>query len=346
MNLFIRTDASVYIGTGHVVRCLTLADEITSRGGNIQFICREEEGNLIGLIERKGYGLHRLPRGIGLAEDRELTKEILENQSDCPDWLIVDHYDIDILWEAPQREFVRRIMVFDELANREHDADILLDQQYSTEKTRYNRLIPEKCIQLLGPEFAVLKSQFRLAREKLRERSGAIKRIMVSMGGTDKKNATSLVLKAFYKMNHFGFDIDVVIGPTCKHRLDIAQVTSHIPNTNLHFNVENMADLMAACDLAIGDAGNTTWERCCLGLPTLMVITSENQRTVAEELSKGDFITYVGCYEDTKEDDIVEKITYLINNSKAVKEISGRVKGLVDGNGTKRVVNSLYRCSN
>ena len=71
MNLFIRTDASVYIGTGHVVRCLTLADEITSRGGNIQFICREEEGNLIGLIERKGYGLHRLPRGIGLAEDRE-----------------------------------------------------------------------------------------------------------------------------------------------------------------------------------------------------------------------------------------------------------------------------------
>ncbi len=169
---------------------------------------------------------------------------------------------------------------------------------------------------------------------------------MVSMGGTDKKNATSLVLKAFYKMNHFGFDIDVVIGPTCKHRLDIERVTSHIPNTNLHFNVENMADLMAACDLAIGDAGTTTWERCCLGLPTLMVITAENQRTVAEELSKGDFITYVGCYEDTKEDDIVEKITYLINNSKAVKEISVRVKGLVDGNGTKRVVNSIYSCTN
>ena len=136
MNIVFRTDASINIGTGHVMRCLTLADELRQKGTDINFICREEPGNLISYIENRGYKVHQLPGEIDIETDRRLTKEILSKYETKPDGLIIDHYDIDISWEYPLRKYAKRLMVIDDLANREHDCDLLLDQNYSQNEGR------------------------------------------------------------------------------------------------------------------------------------------------------------------------------------------------------------------
>src|SRR3989338_594455 len=136
MNIVVRVDASIDTGTGHVMRCLTLADELRQSGASVSFVCREGGGNLIELIGRKGYVVHRLPAGIDLEADKRLTQRVLKEQPAPPDWLISDHYDFDVLWESPLRRFVKKIMVIDDLANRQHDCDLLLDQNFSLNETR------------------------------------------------------------------------------------------------------------------------------------------------------------------------------------------------------------------
>ena len=131
MNFCFRADASTYIGTGHIIRCLALADELNRRGDRIYFVCRKEKEDLIELIEKRGYKVFSLPKGINIGIDKEMTGTFLQRIPGVIDWLIVDHYDIGISWESFQRDYVRNIMVIDDLANRKHDADVLLDQQHN-----------------------------------------------------------------------------------------------------------------------------------------------------------------------------------------------------------------------
>jgi len=338
MELIIRADASVFIGIGHIIRCLTLADKSNRRGANIQFICKEEKGNLIGLIEKKGYRSHRLPRSIDLAEERELTKKILENQSNCPDLLIVDHYDIDISYEFPLREHVKKIMVIDDLANRRHDCDLLLDQSYSKSDNRYNGLVPENCIQLLGPKYAILCPQFQKARGGLRKRDNGVNRILVFMGGADSKNTTSKVLRAIHMLDRSDIAVDVVIGNLNPYHDEIKMLASKIPNTICHHNVENMANLMVSADLCIGAGGTTTWERCCVGLPTITIILAENQKNISENLDKEGVLINLGWYHSVTEINIKEVIETLIDNPQKMVSMSDKSRRLVDGEG----VNSVY----
>jgi len=338
MELIIRVDASVFIGIGHIIRCLTLADESNRRGANIQFICKEEKGNLIGLIEQRGYRLYRLPRSIDLAEERELTKKILENQSNCPDLLIVDNYDIDISYEFPLREHVKKIMVIDDLANRRHDCDLLLDQSYSRNDNRYNGLVPENCIQLLGPKYAILSPQFQKARGGLRKRDNGVNRIMVFMGGADSKNTTSKVLRAIHMLDQSDIAVDVVIGNLNPYHDEIKILASKMPNTICHHNVENMANLMVSADLCIGAGGTTTWERCCVGLPTITIILAENQKNISENLDKEGALINLGWYHSVTEINIKEVIETLIDNPQKMVSMSDKSIRLVDGEG----VNSVY----
>jgi UDP-2,4-diacetamido-2,4,6-trideoxy-beta-L-altropyranose hydrolase len=341
MNIVFRTDASFNIGTGHVIRGLTLADELTRKGSNIQFICKEEDGNLIGLIEKKGYRLHRLPRSNDLAEDRELTKKILKNRSNCPDWLIIDHYKIDISWEYLLRKYAKKLMVIDDLADREHDCDLLLDQNYSKIDNRYNGLIPDKCIQLLGPEYAILRPQFQKARENLRKRDGGVNRILVFMGGADPKNVTTKVLRAIHMLDRPDIAIDVVIGNLSPYHDEIKILTSKMPNTICHRNVDNMAELMLSADLCIGAGGTTTWERCCEGLPTITLILAENQKEIAENLDKEGALINLGWYYNVTENNIKKVIESLIDNPQKIVSISDKSRRLVDGKGVGRVIDTI-----
>jgi UDP-2,4-diacetamido-2,4,6-trideoxy-beta-L-altropyranose hydrolase len=182
-KILIRTDASVQIGTGHVMRCLTLADELRGRGAEVIFVCREFDGNLCGYIEEKGYIVHRLPVSdateqgdqnieIGLKHtawlgadcqtDVEQVEEIIKDLESPPDWLVVDHYALDERWEECLRSYCKKIMVIDDLADRPHNCDLLLDQNfYENLESRYDGLVPPQCKKFLGPKYALLRPEFR-----------------------------------------------------------------------------------------------------------------------------------------------------------------------------------------
>jgi len=341
MNIVFRTDASINIGTGHVIRCLTLADELRQKGTDINFICREGPGDLINYIENRGYKVQQLSEEIDIETDRKLTKEILSNYEIKPDGLIIDHYDIDISYESPLRDHVKKVMVIDDLANREHDCDLLLDQNYSKIDNRYNGLVPGNCIQLLGSEYAMLRSQFQKARASLRKRNGGVNRILVFMGGADSKNITSKALRAIHMLDRSDIAIDVVVGDLNQYHDEIKILTSKMPNIICHHNVEDMANLMSTADLCIGAGGTTTWERCCVGLPTITIILAGNQKNISENLDKEGVLINLGWYHNVTKNNIKEVVEGLIDNPQKMVSMSDKSRRLVDGEGVGRVIDTI-----
>lgn len=337
MNIIFRVDASVNIGTGHVVRCLTLADELRSKGADVRFICREDNGNLIDFIKKKNYEVYPLPAGIDSYKDLKLTEEILKEQDKMPDVLIVDHYGIDVKWESPIRKVVKKIMVIDDLANRKHDCDILLDQNYSQDDNRYNGLLANGCGRLLGPRYALLRPQFYEAREKLRKRTGKVRRILVLMGGVDASNETCKALRAIQMLDRHNITVDVVTGASNPNRDEVEKLVSQINRTTFYCNVNNMAELMAAADLCVGAGGTSTWEKCCIGLPSIVMVLADNQKEIAEELEKEGVVVNLGWHKDVTEMDIRDAVQNLLADSDKRRSMGLKGKMMVDGNGTTRV---------
>ncbi len=348
MNVVFRTDSSHNIGTGHVMRCLSLADATRRNDTNISFVCREGLGNLISYIENRGYEVHLLPGEIDIEKDRRLTKNILSKNESKPDWLIIDHYDIGIQWESAMYGLVNKIMVIDDLANRKHVCDLLLDQNYSKNEDRYSGLVSGNCIKLLGPKYSILRPQFQKVRNNLRKRDGGVNRILVFMGGADPKNVTSKALRAIRMLDRSDIAVDVVIGNLNPFHEEIKNLISKIPNTICHHNVENMADLMLSADLCIGAGGTTTWERCCVGLPTMTIILAENQKSISENLDKKGALINLGWCHNVTENNIKEVIEGLFDNPRKMVSMSDKSRRLVDGEGVNRVcdaMTSIVLCS-
>lgn len=304
MRVLFRADASLQIGTGHVMRCLTLADALRADGSEISFICRQLEGDLIEFISAKGYQVFTLPSGNqaniaytdldGLAHSHWLGGTQEEDFQACklplqqyqPDWLIVDHYALDHKWESVLKNDCNKLMVIDDLADRKHCCDLLLDQTYGREEPDYQSLVPDECKLLLGSQYALLRPEFARWREfSLKRRSEPqLKRLLVSMGGADPDNYTGQVLQALSECDlPAEIEISVVMGPSSIHMNLVKKLAEELPfKTDVVSNVSNMAELMANADLAIGAAGATTWERCCLGLPSILIVLANNQKVIAD----------------------------------------------------------------
>jgi UDP-2,4-diacetamido-2,4,6-trideoxy-beta-L-altropyranose hydrolase len=319
-----RVDSSAVIGAGHVMRCLTLAQEIRRSCEEIIFIHRELPGSMIDYIEDRGFLVYRIVPMLGDAQwrrDAEKTKDIIIGGNLKPDWLVVDDYGLDKRWESALRPLVKRIMVIDDLADREHDCDILLDQNYYRNfEIRYKSLVPADCRQLLGPKYALLRSEFKTARQSMRVRDGSIERILVFYGGSDPTNETAKALEAVKLLNRSDSTVDVVVGSANPHRLMIEEICSGMDNANFYCQVENMAELMAQADLALGAGGTATWERCYLGLSALVTIIAENQRETMEALAEDGVVWNLGWHEEVSVDQLVESLRTLLNNPDRIKE--------------------------
>lgn len=342
MEILIRADASVKIGTGHVMRCLALASELRFRGAKISFICREETGNLIDLIRESNYKVFPLPDDLELKDDIRLMQAVIENSERSVNWLIVDHYLIDYSWELHLKDFVDKVMVIDDFVDRRHECDLLLNQSCVQNGNHYEGFVPEMCIKLMGPKYALLRPQFNKARGESRERDGKIERILVFIGGVDLTNETSKVLKAIQTIN-CSIIADVVVGATNPHREEIEALASNMHNVTCHYDVENMASLMMVADLSIGASGTTTWERCCLGLPSIVIAIAENQLEIAKHLGGLGVVCNLGWHRNVNDIDLRNAINHLIDNPGEAKELSLRSKKLVDGKGVERVSNELCR---
>ncbi|WP_180320625.1 UDP-2,4-diacetamido-2,4,6-trideoxy-beta-L-altropyranose hydrolase [Alkalihalobacterium alkalinitrilicum] len=341
MEVFIRVDASIEIGTGHVMRCLTLANELTRKEAKVYFICRQLSRNLCKYIQKKGFNVFSLPApqkgkrlevdpyvthshwlGVNWRTDAKQTKKILVNQK-VVDWLIIDHYAIDKKWEEEFRPYVKKIMVIDDLADRAHDCDILLDQNlYVNMESRYEGLLPESCIKLLGPKYALLRPEFQKVRKQLKTRDGKVRRILIFFGGTDPSNETMKALEAIKLLNRNDIIVDIVVGSPNPNKEQVKQIAYQMPNVYYYCQIDNIAELMAQADLAIGAGGSTTWERCFLGLPTITIITAFNQVEVITAAETKGIVINLGKAIEIQSKDIAIKLEELIREPSIIKKLS------------------------
>lgn len=328
MKVAIRVDSSTVMGSGHLMRCLTLAEQMRKeRNAEIHFILRDLDGNLNNLTKTAGFFLHILPRHpidkslkgymawLTVPQDVDAveTKAVLQEFGKV-DQLVVDNYALDITWERKMRLFADEIFVIDDLANRVHDCDILLDQNfYLNKETRYVGLVPKGCKLLLGPRYALLREEFHDARKHLRYRNCKLRNILVFYGGSDLTNETMKALHAlrvFHEMKP-EMTVDVIVGTSNPHQeeiqafCDASDVRDWI---TYHCQVDNMADYMARANLSLGAGGSTTWERCFLELPSIVTTVAENQEKIAEDCAAAGYITYLGRAEKVEESQIVSAL--------------------------------------
>jgi UDP-2,4-diacetamido-2,4,6-trideoxy-beta-L-altropyranose hydrolase len=363
MKIVFRADASVEIGTGHVMRCLALADSLRAKGAICYFICKLHAGNLISFIQSKGhmaYGLpvaklkeaytensQHLPQfdwlGGSQIHDAELCEPILKNLN--PDWLVVDHYALSSEWENLLRPHCNKLLVIDDLADRNHNCDLLLDQTFGRSCEDYHSLTPPHCHLLCGPSYALLRQEFASLRpySLSRREQPEVQELFVNMGGTDKDNVTGQVLNALRKCELLPEQckITVVMGTTAPWLEDIRKIATkmHRP-TRVLVGVNNMAKLMSDSDLAIGAAGATTWERCCLGLPTAIMVLAENQLLAAGLLEKAGVVKTLTAGV-TLPRQLNEFIRQVMIHKDYLRDVAIRASNVTDGLGCNRVAQIL-----
>ena len=361
-NIIIRADASTRIGSGHVMRCLTLAEELRKGGAKVSFISRIHTGNLNELILEKGFQCFELPceeavlasegkpdgsrseyaswLGVSQRRDAEETIEALgEVRADC---LIVDHYGLDEEWEKMLRSHVRKIMVIDDLADRRHDCDLLLDQNFFVDgEKRYDELVPQSCTKLLGPKYALLREEFRETRMNLRERTGEVKRVLVFFGGSDPDNITGLAIEVLSDPELLHLQLDIVIGGQNPNREAVEKLVQDRPGITLHIQTSNMAELMSKTDLAIGAGGSATWERLYLGLPSIVIPIAKNQIPSTKDLWDLGVIISLDKYEEISANCLKEKITLLLANPDKLLEMSKNGFKIISCDGVKELTDLI-----
>jgi UDP-2,4-diacetamido-2,4,6-trideoxy-beta-L-altropyranose hydrolase len=259
------------------------------------------------------------------------------------DWLIVDHYAINACWEQALRPLCRKLMVIDDLADRPHDCDLLLDQNLGRDAVDYSQLVPAGCTVLAGPLYALLRPEFAgLRDESLRRRAAPqLEHLLITMGGVDQADATGKVLEALQNCQlPADLRITVVMGQHAPwlERVQLLAKQMQQP-TEVKINVNNMAQLMAYSDLAIGAAGGASWERCCLGLPTLIVVLAENQRGGAAALEQSGSVKSldrVDAFPHT-----LQSMLSLLVTTDALSQLSQKSCLITDGQGTSRVMEAL-----
>ena len=347
MKVLVRLDATVQIGTGHFMRCLTLAEGLVRQGAEVTFASRSLPEFSTAMLAALGMATVALPavstpagrnlahaHWLGCSQEEDARAVIEARPGIVWDWLVVDHYGLDRTWETAMRAVARRIMVIDDLADRHHDCELLLDQNhYPDLETRYDGKVPPDCRLLLGPRFALLRREFQELRQRVGPRQGPVRRLLVFMGGVDGGNFTGRVIEALAGLD---VQVEVVIGAQHPARAAIERECRE-RNHVCHVQTERMAELMAAADLAVGGGGSASWERCCLGLPCVLVALAENQVNIAKSLAPLGAGVYLGTADEADVGRLRRAVLELVADVERFQRLSAQACDLVDGLGVERV---------
>jgi UDP-2,4-diacetamido-2,4,6-trideoxy-beta-L-altropyranose hydrolase len=353
-----RTDASVNIGAGHVMRCMTLAETLREADIEAEFICRAYSGNLNDILLSKGFKVRELPdleeqesiqlsntdqptryrEPPGVPQEQDAAETIRALGGRHADCLIVDHYQLDEVWESCLQRHTHKMMVITDLIDHRHECDILLNQNYFLDNGAcFSGLVPPGSTQLVGPKYALLRREFSEARNEIKPQTGRVRRVFVSFGGADVNNLTERALDALSSPELEHLEVDIVIGAQNPHHHQIKRRTRSRKHTSLYVQPENIAQIMARADLGLGAGGTTTWERLSLGLPSLVVTTAENQRSFTEDLDQSGFLTWLGDSSNVGIKELKNALVKVLKNTSANRLQSERCAKLVDGRGSSRV---------
>ena len=356
MLVMFRVDSSVTIGSGHLMRCLALAAYLRNFDIKIEFICKNHIGNLSQKIINAGFVLHNLPIENIVSDDMEgeehaswlggsiktdiaLTLKAINSRK--VDWLVIDHYAIDNRWQKAIKSNVNKIIVIDDLGNRSHDCEILLDQNLGSCTNKYVNLVPSYCKLLLGSQYALLREEFRANRfRSLAKRSNSknIEEILITLGGTDPLNYTERIIRKIDKINSLTKPrITVLLGGTNEHIQKVQAISSRVS-----FPIEVVVDTncvsehMCRADLIIGSSGTSCWERCCLGIPAIQFVVAPNQFQIANALHRAGAIILVQTVEELPSalSKVETKLAEMSLNARRICDGSG-IKSLVDEMGIK-----------
>ena len=372
-----RCDASLRIGSGHVRRCRTLAHALKQREVECVFLCRPQPGDLIALLDEE-FRVLPLPESplplcasnsesealsgrelyaswLGCTEEQD-AKECLAALAEArlapPAWLVLDHYGVAAAWQQQMLNGLRQpngtapsLLVVDDLADRAHHAKVLMDANrldgISTDPYRVQGLVPEDCTTLLGPAYALLDPLYPQLQPLVPARSHLC-RVLVFFGGMDTENHAAIALTALSHPRLRHLEVDVVLGAAAPHRADVALRVSQRPNTALHVGLPSLAGLMARADLAVGAAGTTSWERTCLGLPSLVVPVADNQKQGAHALEAAGVARCLNLDQASNAADTLrEGLLELVGDPEALRAMSQACLQLGDGRGLARVVSTL-----
>lgn len=360
-HVVFRVDLSQRMGSGHFMRCLALAEALLHRGAKVRFVCRDlppvfEEALLskghecvhlgIGrsvtpVVEEKiSSGLaHAHWLAVSQAQDADDTVQALAGR--VWDWLVVDHYALDARWESIVRPSCRSLMVIDDLADRSHVCDLLLDQTFGREEADYRSLVPANCRLLCGSNYALLRPEFAATRSYSLQRRirPVLRELLITMGGVDKDNTTGQVLQALRSCPlPADIRISVVMGTTAPWLDEVRKQAQDMPRpTRVLVGVSDMAQLIANSDLAIGAGGATSWERCCLGVPTVMLVVADNQVKVAEGLGRAGAVVLV-TQGAQMEDNFAALFSSLLSDPEKMRSMSESAAGIADGMGISSVL--------
>ena len=342
MRIMIRTDASTEIGSGHVMRCLSLARAWRKQGHEVKFWCRALPGDMRAYIFLQGFVVHE----VAYCVDRHNLSEAdaakcLEKQAGSYDLVVVDHYGLDRQWESRMRAQGSLVMALDDLASRDHDCDILLDPNVlSGMAVSYDGLVPSSCRQLLGPTYILLSHDFQDLSQPLRYRE-QVRRLLLFFGGGDPGNVTGRVLEEVVTL---GIYADVVIGASNPNGKEVKLLCDRLGNDccALHVQTNRMAALMQSADLMLCAGGSTHWERCRLGLPAVVASVAQNQVAVSVGLAERGTCAYVGDIGTLAAGGWHDAVVAIMREESALASMQAAcLRTVPDGKGCDRVVKAV-----
>lgn len=360
MKVVFRADASPSLGVGHIMRCLSLARFLLTNGSKVRFVslkiptkvrksildagCEYREIGEPDIVSSAWPANSDLKVSSTWSDDRQLedAKRTSKSISDVHwDWIVVDHYSIDSSWERLIDMNTEKLLVIDDLANRSHSCDVLLDQTLGRKKADYKRYVADKTELLVGVSYALLRPEFKELRGySFKRKSGfLIKNVLICLGGGDEKNVTASVLEVLSEITESqDWNITVVLGAASPWVEAIENLIESLKiKVELVFDRADMAQMMCEADLAIGGAGTSSWERCCLGLPSVMIVMAENQIEIALALEKVGAAIVIPSIADVPLK-LPRIISSIYSRTVDIKSISMLGRNIVDGNGCEKVL--------
>ena len=345
-----RVDASAVIGSGHLMRCLTLAKALQQSNWQVQFACRAHPGHLIQWLSDQLFEVITLKQPpdtqatgyaawLGVTEQQDAAE--LKEQLQAPvDLLVIDHYGLSKTFELAMTDRYRKLLVIDDLANRPHPCDYLLDQNlYPQMHSRYDKLVNKEAQLWLGPSYVLLRPEFAKFQRAV---DTNMPRFLVFYGGTDELNLTSRTIKALQQLQKTDFHADIVIGLANPHKTELEKLCAEDARFSLFIQTPHMAELMSKASLMIGAGGSTHWERCALALPALVVTLAENQVASTLSLVEAGVCGYLGQGQDLTQDKLSVAVQQLLDHPEQLQQMSDKAKQLVpQGGGCAAIVERL-----